>query len=267
MPQVSRVLGERAEGARTNRGEGAGTNRGGTVLTLLRGFGLCHNGQRVSLPMSAQRLVAFLALRRGVVQRVYLAGALWLDYSQDAANANLRTALWRLKQLPCSLVEPSPTHLTLSDGVAVDLYEQTALARRVKGAAPAWCDDELDGIVTAGELLPDWYDDWVVIERERFRQVRLHALEALCAALTEAGRFDRAIDVGLSAVADEPLRESAHRAVIRVHLAEGNRSEALRQYELCRQLLMDQLGVGPSPETDRLLQRCAGVDVAVTDIR
>jgi DNA-binding SARP family transcriptional activator len=96
-------------------------------------------------------------------------------------------------------------------------------------------------------LLPACYDEWVLTERERFRQLRLHALEALCDRLTARGRYGEAIDAGLAAVCAEPLRESGHRAVIKAHLAEGNNAEARRQYETYRKVLRDELGVEPSP--------------------
>lgn len=214
--------------------------------------------------MSAQRLIAFLALQRGVLKRVYVAGTLWIDYNQDAANANLRTTLWRLKQLSCPLVKTTATHLSLADEVVVDVHEKSAIAQRVNASGSDIRDRDANGIMRAGELLPDWYDDWVVIERERFRQTRLHALESLCYALARRGRYDKAIELGLTAVADEPLRESAHRAVMRAHLAEGNRGEALRQYELCRRFLRERLGFEPSPETQRLGERCGYRDAAVT---
>jgi len=100
-----------------------------------------------------------------------------------------------------------------------------------------------------GDLLPDWYDDdWLLLERERFRQLRLRALDALCARHLRAGRSGEALDAGLLSLAGEPLRESAHRAVIRVHLADGNAVEALRQYRLCCRLLHDQLGIEPTQQ-------------------
>jgi DNA-binding SARP family transcriptional activator len=233
-------------------------------LDLLRSFELCHGNQRMTLPMSAQRLIAFLALQRGVLKRIYVAGTLWMDYNQEAANANLRTTLWRLRQLSRPLVHTSATHLSLSGDVTVDVHEKAAIAQRVSSNGSDCTDRYADEIMLAGDLLPDWYDDWVVIERERFRQVRLHALESLCYALARKGRYDKAIELGLAAVADEPLRESAHRAVMRAHLAEGNRCEALRQYELCRCFLRDRLGFEPSPETQRLRERCGYRDAAVT---
>ena len=214
--------------------------------------------------MSVQRLLAFLALQRGELKRVFVAGTLWIDFNQEAANANLRTTLWRLKQHSHPLVHTTATHLSLAGDVIVDVHEKAAIAQRVNSTDSPFTDRDADGIMLAGELLPDWYDDWVVIERERFRQARLHALEALCYALARKGRYDKAIQLGLTAVADEPLRESAHRAVIRAHLAEGNRNEALRQYELCRRLVRERLGFEPSPETQRLGQRCGDRDAAVT---
>jgi DNA-binding SARP family transcriptional activator len=112
---------------------------------------------------------------------------------------------------------------------------------------------ELEGLNLAADLLPGWYDDWVISAREQVRQLRLRLLEQLCEQLTDAGRFMEAIEVGLTAVADEPLRESAQRAVVRAHLAEGNWSEALRQYEIYRALLDDVLGLEPTEQMARLI--------------
>lgn len=201
-----------------------------------------------------------------MLNRLFVAGTLWIDYSQDAANANLRTALWRLRRLPYRLIESSTTHLALASDVRVDLHEVVAIISRLAAGGGVCGDDEIATIMQAGEVLPDWYDDWVVFERERFRQARLHALEALCAALTREGRYGKAIEVGLTAVAGEPLRESAHRAVMRVHLAEGNPSEALRQYQLCRRSL-GGLGLEPSREMEELRHWCGTGDAVVTAAR
>ncbi len=91
------------------------------------------------------------------------------------------------------------------------------------------------------------------MERERVRQVRLHALENLSARMSRQKRYVEAVDAALVAVLAEPLRESSHRAVIRAHLAEGNVAEAVRQYETCRVALREQLGVEPSAELAGLL--------------
>ena len=135
----------------------------------------------------------------------------------------------------------------------MDLREATSLAHRLVdcAAGPKGLEDCLP---LCHDLLPDWYEEWVSVERERFRQLRLHALDALCEQLTSAGRFAPAIEVGMAAVAAEPLRESAHQRLIEAHLAEGNRGEAIRQYCLCRRLLRDRLGLRPSNQLENLVR-------------
>jgi DNA-binding SARP family transcriptional activator len=103
-----------------------------------------------------------------------------------------------------------------------------------------------------------------LIERERFRQVRLHALETLCDRFAEAGYTMRAIDAGLAAVTADPFRESGHRALIRVHMKEGNPSEAIRQYVLYRRLLDEELGIEPTAGLTKTLERCSSKNVTTT---
>lgn len=226
------------------------TKRGDTPasvvrLSLLSAFALECDGATVHLPSTAQRVLAFVALHRHSVRRSFVAGSLWLDSPEERAFANLRSALWRLRRDGSRLVDVAGSELALARGVVVDLRVREELARGiVAGTQPG---DTVDAALFEGDLLPDWYDDWVVIEREHYRQLRLHALDSLCERLTAAGRLDEALEAGLAAVAGEPLRESAQRALIRVHLAEGNRGEAIRQYRLYRRLLADQIGIEPSP--------------------
>jgi DNA-binding SARP family transcriptional activator len=225
-------------------------------LSLLGGFELRHAGQAVAVPRSGQRLMALLALQARPLERLYVAGMLWLDAPEERAGASLRSALWRLP-VPggAAVVEASTTHLRLAGDVAVDLHELAALAERLERASGG--DDDLAPSALTRDLLPDWYEDWVLLERERFRQLRLHALEALCVRLTEAGRFGAAVQAGLAAVAGEPLRESAHRRLIQTHLAEGNPGEALRQYNLYRRLLTSELAIEPSAAIRSLVEPLA----------
>jgi DNA-binding SARP family transcriptional activator len=217
----------------------------GPWLGLLDGFRLRHRGRTVRLQPGAQRLLAFLALHDRPLHRLYVAGRLWTDSEQEHANASLRTTLWRLRRPGCVLVDATPSEMALADDVVVDVREAIARAQRVldNGGRPP----DLAGLIDAGDLLPDLYDDWVILERERFRQLRLHALERLCDDLTAAGAFAAAAEAGFAAIASEPLRESAHRALIATHIAEGNLSEALRQYRVYCDLARDHLGIQPSP--------------------
>jgi DNA-binding SARP family transcriptional activator len=230
-----------------------GAQRDVRTVGLLGGFELRRDGRTVELGLSSQRLLAFLALHDRPLQRVHVAGRLWLDSSEERANANLRTTLWRLGG---GLVQASSMQVALHPDVAVDVREAKALAQRVLGGRH---DGAAEALCLAGELLPDWYDDWVVLDRERFRQLRLHALEALCDHLTAAGRFGEATEAAFAAVKSEPLRESAHRALIATHIAEGNWGEALRQYELFRDALNRSLGLEPSMRMVELMRRVAFV--------
>jgi DNA-binding SARP family transcriptional activator len=223
------------------------------VLHLLAGFGVEVGGEEVPLPVSAQRVVAFVALHERPVLRPYVAGTLWLDSPEARAAGSLRSALWRIQRHAPALVAADAHMLQLGPCVRVDLREAEKLARsELAGSSSRIAPQAL-----ALDLLPDWYEDWALLERERFRQLRLRALESRCTRLTAAGRLGEALEAGLLALAGEPLRESAHRALVRVHLAEGNAAEAFRQFRLCRRLLLEQLGVEPSP---RMLELVAGLD-------
>jgi DNA-binding SARP family transcriptional activator len=224
-------------------------------LALLNGFELRSGDDPVSLPMAAQRVIAFLALQARPVSRPFVVGHLWIDASDERGTAALRTTLWRLGPTRCAIVSGTGQTLGLAPCVAVDLDDALARARSVIDHPQDYGDDDRELLCAAGELLPDWYDDWVLVERERFRQLRLHALEALCGALAAEGRFAQATDAGLAAVAGEPLRESAHRALIAAYLAEGNAGEALRQYVSFRRLLVEQLGLAPSSLMESLIDR------------
>lgn len=222
----------------------------GARLRLLNGFELRWGDERVALRPGSERLLAFLALAGKFVERAAVAYRLWPEKPEARAVANLRSALWRLRQMPSKLVEATSTHVRLHPEVWVDAREGL---EELKDQDPEAFCDALQGMALHGELLPDWYDDWLLAERERLRQLRLHALEDAVRLLIERDRLAAAIDVGLRAVAMEPLRESSHRLVIEAHLREGNRAEALRQYEACTRLLRDELGIGPSEHMAALL--------------
>jgi DNA-binding SARP family transcriptional activator len=227
---------------------------GAPRVALLGAFGLSYAGKEVPLPVPARRLLAFLALHDHAVLRDHVAEMLWLDSTQDRAAGSLRSALFKLRQAArCDLVEAERGQLQLAVPVVVDAREAVAWARRVLDPSSDVGALHVDGLAVAGDILPDWYDDWVALERERFRELRLHALEALCARLASAERFAEAMEAGRAAIKGEPLRESAHRAVMSVHLAEGNRAEALEVYRRFRDRLQHDLGLAPSEHMDELL--------------
>jgi DNA-binding SARP family transcriptional activator len=235
--------------------EPASTTIPTTQLSLLGGFELSRAGEAGTLPRAAQRLVAFLALQRKPAQRGFVAGCLWLDASEHRANASLRTALWRAHTAADNLVLATRTHLSITPAVHVDVGDVSRCAEHALHDVGVPSRRDLVCLMRAGELLPDWYDEWLVIERERLRQLRLLALEALCGRFSRCGGHSAATQAGIAAVAAEPLRESAHRALIRAHLAQGNSAEAIRQYRLLAGLLHRKLRLSPTPETRALITR------------
>jgi SARP family transcriptional regulator, regulator of embCAB operon len=228
-------------------------------LSVLGGFRFWEGGRsRVTLTGGSQRLLAFLALSDGSVTREVAAGILYPDSSERHAYASLRSTLSRLDPLVRPAVLVSVTELCLADGVAVDLREARALARRLVSRADRLPEDDLDVDAVAAlslDLLPGWYDEWVMVQSEDWRQLRLHALEALTGRLAAQQRYGDAVASALAAIRAEPLRESARGALIRVHLAEGNQSEALDEFGRYRRLLQAELGLEPTARLRDLLAR------------
>jgi DNA-binding SARP family transcriptional activator len=238
--------------ARLSRRRGAREGTGELTLGLLNGFRLESNGEPLVLPLGVQRLVAFLAIHNRPLQRLFVAGNLWIDSDECHANANLRTSLWRLRSVGARVVESTRSHVALAAGVRVDLQEASAHARGLLTRASS--PTPKDATALSSDLLPDWYDDWVLLERERFRQLRLHALETICESLATIEEYGAAVDAGMACIAAEPLRESAHRALMNVHVAAGNTNEALRQYRFYRTLVRDELGLEPSATMERIVR-------------
>lgn len=222
-------------------------------LDLLGGFELFCDGRAIDLPTSAQRLLAFLALRDRPLLRANVAGVLWNETTDEKSCASLRSSLWRLRRSGLDLVEARRADLRLSPHVRVDVHKVIDTTHALLSQRSGVLLLDLDEDELSGDLLPDWYDDWVLVERERLRQLRLHALEALAMRRMEAGRHGEAAGAALSAVSIEPLRESAQRVLIRVHLAEGNVGEAVRQYRSYKHLLLEELGLAPSDQLESLM--------------
>ncbi|MGY1722237.1 AfsR/SARP family transcriptional regulator [Blastococcus sp. SYSU DS0533] len=228
-----------------------------TRVTLLDGFGLARPGRTLrstadDLPRAVQRLLAHLCLSTRA-SRTATAGHLWPDVPEEHAHGSLRSTLWRLNKAVPGLVEASGTCLQLAADVRVDVRDLNDWARRVMLRSGGTDDLAVPDTDLLGDLLPGWYDDWVLLERERLRQLRLRALETVAERLASCGRHGEALQAAHAAVRAEPLRESAHRLVVRIHLAEGNVAEAVRAYELFRTMLEDELGVPPSELMIRLI--------------
>jgi SARP family transcriptional regulator, regulator of embCAB operon len=229
----------------------------GPRISLLGGFQLETAEEPVLiLPEASQRLLAFLALKGRLIQRHTVAGTLWPVATEVHASSSLRSALARLRGQARASVAITARDLGLSDDVTVDLWDARALAHRLVTPTedPSSADPGPEAIpALSAELLPDWYDEWALVESEDWRQLRLHALEALADRLTAQGNYNDAAAAALAAARAEPLRESPRAALIRVHIAEGNPSEALREFARYGELVRLELGVEPTERLQALV--------------
>lgn len=225
-------------------------------IRLLGGFSLTVRGHRAVLPLSAQRVLVALALRTNEQDRVALGSMLYPDGRRSQVSASLRSALWRAKRVTgCELVASRGQRLHLSESVEVDVQRWAKRGRDLTSRACmdlTDCNEMVEALSQA--LLPTWGDEWLVLEQQRWDHLRLHALEWLVERLAAVGRYLDAVDAGLAAVAIEPYRESAHRALINAYIAEGNCASALAQYRRYQQLLTRELGVRPTSQLRELVQ-------------
>lgn len=231
-------------------------------LRLLGGFGLTVEGRQIALPLSTQRVLVALALRPQEQDRTALGETLYPDGRRTQALASVRSALWRAKrEAGHALVDARGQRLRLDEHVEVDLQGWMDHARILTTRPqidPAIDCSKLVQTLSQ-ELLPSWRnEEWLVLERQRWDLLRLHALERLAEQFAVDGRYVDALEAGLAAVAIEPYRESAHRAVIRAHIAEGNSASALAQYHRCQRLLIRELGVRPTAQLQALVQGLTG---------
>jgi DNA-binding SARP family transcriptional activator len=223
------------------------------AIMLTAGFQVTIAGRPIGLPHSVERVLAFLALSDRPVNRTRIAGILWIDATDSQASSNLRTALWRLHRSESEVVVTEADRVALAPDVWVDYGRLVDLAHDLIDRSDIDNLNHVTELINAGDLLPDWDDEWVVADRERLRLLRLEALERAATQLLRRGLHGYALRAALGASRSEPLRESARRLLIQVHLAEGNVAEALLAYRDYRETLLDEVGIEPSAAMEALV--------------
>jgi DNA-binding SARP family transcriptional activator len=227
---------------------------GETSSWQLRLFGGWHlTGPVRSGPLNrrAQRLVAYLALA-GRTPRIVAAEALWPETSELHAMSNLRTTTHQVRAACPGLLANVFDTLDLADTTVVDVRRFRTLADPM--AAAAMDGDRTELLLNSTDLLPGWYDDWVLFEQERLRQQRLLRLDEEAHRCLAAGEPRLALTLALYATAVDPFRESAQRTLITVHLQMGDRIEALRCYHDFRTRSEREYGIAPSDLLEELVQ-------------
>jgi DNA-binding SARP family transcriptional activator len=220
----------------------------GYSLQLLGRFTVWVEGHRSLLRPTTQRLVALLALQ-GDLPRLKAAGLLWGDLAEARALGNLRTVLWRARQDCPGLVLEEGDNLRVSEA-QVDLFDVRAWAWRALRAEDPWMPLPHGATL---ELLPSWAEDWLLEMREELRLLQLYALETCAQRLLLGGRCGEAASLALNALNLDPLRESANRILIDIHLRDGNRLDALRQFRKYEHLLQRELNIEPGPTLTALV--------------
>jgi len=225
------------------------------LMSVLDTFELVVDGRRVELSPGSQRLLVFLAVRDRAIARISLAGTMWPDVSDGHAGDSLRSAIARLEPEARASLSSSATGLRLADSVEVDLRDAQSLAHRLIRPGHARDEDVTSAAITtlSRELLPNWYDDWILAEAEDWRFLRMNALEALAQRLLDAGSFGEAARAARAAMRIDPLRESPHAALIRVQLAMGNQGAAREVFERYAVLLHAALGLAPTKQLAALI--------------
>lgn len=211
----------------------------------------------VSVPGGSKRLLAYVALHcRATVPRALVAGSLWPHASEQCAFTNLRSALSRLRDIGRQALDVQPAEVRLAREITVDLHHARALAHNILDPGVPTEDLDLTPATVdqlSADLLPGWYDDWAIQEGEHWRQLRLHALEALAEHFIDTEQFAGSVTAAQTAARTDPLRESSQALLIRAHLAEGNVSQALDDFERYEQRLGNELGLRPTERLCRLV--------------
>jgi DNA-binding SARP family transcriptional activator len=202
-------------------------------------------------PLAIRKSWALLTLLAcgGALTRPRVVALLWPALDETSARRNLRRELARLAEAGAAqLVQADADYLALAAGVDVDLrrFEAACDGRRTDEALACWRGPLADGLDLA-DAPP--FDDWLAAERERLHARRRRLLEEAAEREPPAQAIERLKLL----LADDPLQERHQRALIRLLLADGRREDALAQYERCRRLLADELGLEPMAETQALL--------------
>ena len=224
-----------------------------------------------------QMLLAYLVLERSRLHpREVLADLFWGEYDEARARSCLNTALWRLRKALEPEVTPNGRYLVTSHtgevGFNLDcdcwldvaaFEERAALALRapVERADPAQVRALEEGLALyTADLLEGVYEDWALTAREHARLLYLQGLDYLMRYYRRQGDPLQAIEHGQKILDKDPLREGVHRELMQLYDDSGQRSLAVRQYDTCRRLLLEELGIPPMEETRRLYDAIIGVE-------
>lgn len=247
------------------------------ILRLLGDFALRQDGQAIVTldTPRLQALLAYLALRRDAPQpRQHLAFTLWSDSDERQARTNLRNLLHRLRQAwpaadQCLLI--TSQSIGWQPELALEL-DTASFAQTINQAqtavTPAVALTQWQQAIALyrGDLLPGCYDDWIIPERLRLRQLFLQALESALSLAEEMEDAPTAVHLARQLITAEPLREAVYRQLMARHMRQGDRAAALRVYTQCAETLRRELAIDPAPATQEMYRRLLALDAAAAPL-
>ena len=244
---------------------------GALRISLLGVFRVCHGSRPMDARIcrTAGNLLAYLTLfRNRILTRDILAGLFWGEHSEKRARSCLSTAIWRMRKFLEPEGVPKGTYIItkangeiafnqksdhwldiaefdkLTSPILAKPYQKITIneAHMLEKALNLYCGDLLEGL----------YDDWALIERERYRALCLRTRAHLLGYYRNNKAFELALACGRNILAIDPLREEIHREMMRLFMVTGQRALALRQYESCCRIIKTELGISPMEETEAL---------------
>ncbi len=219
-------------------------------IRTLGGLDLIEGQHRIDAPAKAKALVAYVALAPTHATRSRLAGLLWSDLTEEAARANLRLVLTQLRKALPGRVAADRQAVSLNGDVWIDAEELEQAQAHSAAVLEVYQGEILEGVELPGAAL---LDEWVTDRRYRYRAVALGAFDTMVGTALASGDSAAAVVAARRILAVEPWHEGAHRALMRCFAVAGQPSAALAQYETCRLILDQELGVEPDAATRELL--------------
>ncbi|WP_461174747.1 transcriptional regulator [Arthrobacter sp. Z1-9] len=223
----------------------------GLQLRLLQSWQLRRDTELLHVATRQQRLITALAIH-GPRPRSYLGGLLWPEIAEPRALESLRVAVHLISRQVPGLLINSGTVLSLSELVEVDLHRLRAQIRELGRAGLNGNVFSLLQQLRDSDLLPGWYEDWVLFEQNRLQQDRLHAYHLIARESLLHGDYESALEAAEAALALEPLYESAVGLLIEAERRRGNNAAALRAFVSYESRLKEDMSLVPSEAIRRL---------------
>ncbi|HHS97626.1 MAG TPA: tetratricopeptide repeat protein [Chloroflexi bacterium] len=213
----------------------------------------------------ARSLLSYLLVHHDrPIPRDRLLGLFWPERSESSARRALSHALWQIRRA----LGPAADRLVTDPGAVIfrflpeDRLDVETFQQLCVAPSPLPPGEEIQRLREAvslyrADFLEGTYDDWALLERERLRELYLRALERLIVLYKQAGNYPRALTCALRLVAADPLREEVHRELMRIYHLLGRDQAALKQFEMLRRILREELDIEPSPATTVLAREIA----------